>query len=365
MKGLARSFVYWPGKDADIQNTAKSCPECARQAHAPPKFSEHHWQYPKGPWERIHIDYAGPVAGSMLLIIVAAYSKWLEVKVTNTTTTASTISIMDELFSRYGVPITVVSDNGPQFTAAEFKEFLQKSGVKFHKLTAPYHPATNGQAERYVQTTKDALKAMGTTASTLHINLNKFLQLYRLAPHATTGESPSKLFLGRSIRTRFDLLRPEDVQMKVTNKQQSRFEPSFREFVLNQQIYFLSGNPRMEKWIPGVITARLGDLHYEIAYEGKRFKRHVDQIQSRNSFKCPQLIETTDAEDSSQQEAPRRIHFYENRSTFPENSSTPISARSAPVHPDSPEFRTPTGSPTPTIMRRSIRNHRPPNRYSP
>ncbi|XP_062709117.1 neuronal acetylcholine receptor subunit alpha-9-II-like [Aedes albopictus] len=79
---------------------------------------------------------------------------------------------MDELFSRYGVPVTVVSDNGPQLTAAEFKDFLQKSGVKFHNLSAPYHPATNGQAERYVQTTKDALKAMGITTSTLHLNLN-------------------------------------------------------------------------------------------------------------------------------------------------------------------------------------------------
>ncbi|XP_058828188.1 uncharacterized protein K02A2.6-like [Topomyia yanbarensis] len=110
MKGIARSFVYWPGIDTDIEKTAKSCAECARQAHAPSKFSEHHWQYPKGPWERIHIDYAGPVAGSMLLIIVDAYSKWLEVKVTNSMTTAATIGIIDELFSRYGAPVTIVSE---------------------------------------------------------------------------------------------------------------------------------------------------------------------------------------------------------------------------------------------------------------
>ncbi|XP_062541018.1 uncharacterized protein K02A2.6-like [Armigeres subalbatus] len=122
MKGLARSFVYWPGIDADIEKAVKSCSACARQAHLPPKFSDHHWQYPKGPWERIHVDYAGPVAGSMLLIIVDAYSKWLEVKVTNSTTTSATIGILDELFSRYGVPVIVVSDNGPQFAAAEFKD---------------------------------------------------------------------------------------------------------------------------------------------------------------------------------------------------------------------------------------------------
>ncbi|XP_058445441.1 uncharacterized protein K02A2.6-like [Malaya genurostris] len=279
MKGLARSFVYWPGIDADIEKVAKSCSECARHSHALPKFSEHHWLYPNGPWERIHLDYAGPVAGSMLFIVVDAYSKWLEVKITNTTTTVATIRIMDELFSSYGVPVTVVSDNGPQFAAAEFKDFLRKSGVIFHKQSAPYHPATNGQAERYVQTTKDALKAMGTTPSTLHSNLNNFLQRYRLAPHTTTGESPSMLFMGRI--------------------------------------------SHLDKWLPGVIATRLGDLHYEIDYDGKRIKRHIDQIRSRID---PQGLKTTDTlntEDLGQQSTSRRVHFYNNDGSSLNVPSTP------------------------------------------
>ncbi|XP_024891943.1 uncharacterized protein K02A2.6-like [Temnothorax curvispinosus] len=226
MKGLARSFIYWPGIDSDIERTAKSCVECARHAHAPPKFSDHHWEYPKGPWERVHIDYAGPVAGAMLLVIVDAYSKWLEVKVTNSSTTGTTIQILDELFATYGVPTTIVSDNGTQFTAAEFKCFLQKSGVTFHKLSAPYHPATNGQAERYVQTVKDALRAMSTTRNSLQTNLNEFLRQYRKAPHTTTGESPSKLFLGRNLRTRLDLVKPQDtIMVNISNAMSTKFDP--------------------------------------------------------------------------------------------------------------------------------------------
>ncbi|XP_058816836.1 uncharacterized protein K02A2.6-like [Topomyia yanbarensis] len=137
MKGLAQSFVYWPGIDSDIERTAKSCNDCARNATAPPKFNTHHWEYPSGPWERIHIDYAGPVADTMLLIIVDVYSKWFEVKITSSTTTAATVNILDELFTAYGAPITLVSDNGPQFTASEFKSFLKRSGMKYHKLSAP------------------------------------------------------------------------------------------------------------------------------------------------------------------------------------------------------------------------------------
>ncbi|XP_035890488.1 uncharacterized protein K02A2.6-like [Anopheles stephensi] len=205
MKSLARSYVYWPGIDKDIEQLAKSCHECAQTASAPPKFNKHHWEYPSNAWERVHIDYAGPVADAMLLIIVDAYSKWVEVKITHSTTTEATIKILDDIFASYGAPVTVVTDNGPQFTSEDFSNFLQRSGVKFHKRSAPYHPATNGQAERYVQTVKRALKAMHSTSATLQANLNKFLLQYRKAPHSETGEPPAKLFLGRNIRSRIDL----------------------------------------------------------------------------------------------------------------------------------------------------------------
>ncbi|XP_058128677.1 uncharacterized protein K02A2.6-like [Anopheles ziemanni] len=249
MKSLARSYVYWPGIDKDIEKLAKACHECVQTASAPPKFNKHHWEYPSNPWERVHIDYAGPVAGAMLLVIVDAYSKWLEVKVTRSTTTAATIDILDELFASYGSPLTVVTDNGTQFTAEDFTSFLQRSGVKFHKRSAPYHPATNGQAERYVQTVKRALKAMNSTSSTLQANLNEFLLQYRKVPHSETGEPPAKLFLGRNIRSRLDLLRPQTVQTRASEKQRITFDPTYRTFEPGQLVYCLSGNPRMDKWI--------------------------------------------------------------------------------------------------------------------
>ena len=99
----------------------------------------------------------------MLLIVVDAYSKWIEVKVTPTMTSSATIRILDDLFATYDVPITLVSDNGTNFTSEEFSKFLKEIGVKYHKRTAAYHPSTNGQAERNVQTVKNALKMMDTT----------------------------------------------------------------------------------------------------------------------------------------------------------------------------------------------------------
>uniref|UniRef100_A0A182PWL4 Integrase catalytic domain-containing protein n=1 Tax=Anopheles epiroticus TaxID=199890 RepID=A0A182PWL4_9DIPT len=263
-------IVKMKGIDADIELAAKSCSECAQHAMAPPKFNHHHWEYPNAPWERIHIDYAGPVAGPLQLMV----------GVTTTSTTNATIRLLDDLFASYGVPITVVSDNGPQFTSPDFMAYLKNAGVKYHKLTAPYHPATNGQAERYVQTVKKALKAMGTTRDTLQRNLNTFLLQFRKAPHIETGDPQAKLFLGRNIRTRIDLVRPHDITKRMTQKHQSTFQLSFRTFSIGQKVYFLSGNPRKDKWIIGVIIARLGDLHYNIRSEGKIRKRHVDQIRT-------------------------------------------------------------------------------------
>ncbi|XP_031349037.1 uncharacterized protein K02A2.6-like isoform X2 [Photinus pyralis] len=368
MKGIARSFVYWPGIDGEIEQVAKSCNECAKHAHVPPRFREHHWEYPKGPWERVHIDYAGPVAGMMLLILVDAYSKWVEVKVTASTTASSTITILDELFATYGAPVTIVSDNGPQFTSEEFKQFLQWSGVKYHKLSAPYHPSTNGQAERFVQSVKDALKAMGTNRDTLKSNLNEFLRQYRKAPNATTGQQPSLLFLGRVIRSRLDLVRPEDTYTRMTERNRNSFNPSFREFQPNHLVYFLSGNPRLDKWLPGRIITRLGDLHYEIDFEGKRFKRHIDQIRScqqTTSQSSNQSMTTSSSDNSSAQ---RRVHFYNKPELVPERAAELPEAQAVAIPPGSPavpqrqEFQAAT---LPQTERRSTRIRHAPRRYSP
>lgn len=256
----------------------RECHECSKYAHAPPKFRDHHWEYPKSPWESIHIDYAGPFAGMMLLVISDAYSKWLEVKVTKSMTSTATINILDEIFATYGVPVTVVSDNGTNFASKEFKSFLQTVGVKFHKFVAPYHPSSNGQAERSVQTVKNALRAMQTSSNNLQQNLNIFLKQYRKAPHSTTGQPPSQLFLGRIIRTHLDLIKPEDLYTKISKKQEQQFNPSFRTFNLLDRVYFLSFNPRMYKWVKGTIVKCMVDLYYEINYQGKLFTRHIDEI---------------------------------------------------------------------------------------
>ena len=91
----------------------------------------------------------------MYLIVVDAHSKWPEViRMSSSTSTNETIKVLLSLFARRGLPDKLVSDNGLQFTSDEFKEFMLNCGI-LHIKTAPYHPQTNGEAERFVQTLKN------------------------------------------------------------------------------------------------------------------------------------------------------------------------------------------------------------------
>ena len=76
MKGLARSRVWWPGIDADIERLCSQCVTCAQNSKDPAKSLLSVWDFPSGPSQRLHIDYAKPFYGSMWFIWIDAYSKY-------------------------------------------------------------------------------------------------------------------------------------------------------------------------------------------------------------------------------------------------------------------------------------------------
>ena len=157
------------------------------------------------------------------MVLIDSHSKWLEVFPTKSTTSQKTIEILRHVFERYGFPHQLVSDNGPQFTSGEFKIFCQQNGIR-HTLIPPYHPASNGAAERAVGILKQALlkDVLDCKDGRHHISLQHklaiFLLQYRSTPHSTTGRTPAELFLGCQLRTRFSLLKP-NLQQTVEDKQ--------------------------------------------------------------------------------------------------------------------------------------------------
>ena len=194
MKSSARSYFWWPGLDKEIENLSKSCLACQSVRHAPATAPLHPWVWPSRPWQRIHVDFAGPFLGKSFLVIVDAHSKWPEVFEMSSTTASKTIATLRHLFSAYGLPEQLVSDNGPQFLSEEFQTFMKQNGVK-HIRCAPYHPSFNGAAERFIQTFKQAMKASEKDGHSVSHRLANFLMTYRSTPHTTMNVAPCTLFL--------------------------------------------------------------------------------------------------------------------------------------------------------------------------
>ncbi|XP_062551120.1 uncharacterized protein K02A2.6-like [Armigeres subalbatus] len=215
MKSLARSYVYWPSLDTQIVDFVKACSPCALTAKSPASAVPVPWPKSIRPWQRIHVDYAGPINGDYYLLAVDSFSKWPEIIRTRQITASTTITILRNIFARLGMPETLVSDNGTQFTSSLFTQFCSTNGIE-HVTTAPFHPQSNGQAERFVDTFKRALKKLEEGKGTTDEILETFLLAYRSTPNrsAPEGLSPSEHMFGRRIRTCLELLRPPTKQQQ-------------------------------------------------------------------------------------------------------------------------------------------------------
>ena len=291
MKGLARSYVWWPNIDDAIEQYSKACETCARTAPDPATASQHHWDLPTQPWYRVHVDFAGPMYGRMWLIVVDAQSKYPEVIPLTHATANTTINALRTIFARFGLPVQLVSDNGSQFTDKTFQEFCRSNGIN-HFRVAPHHPASNGEAERFVQTFKRAMyKVLSTDEDTLNKTLNAFLLSYRRSPHASTGQSPCELLMHRPLRTRLDFLRP-DTKLKIESKREPTCQTS--KFSVGSKVWVRNFSGP-EKWKAGEVLRVLGPATYDVQVGLQLYHRHEGQMRERRML-------PTDVSDEEQQQ---------------------------------------------------------------
>jgi transposase InsO family protein len=217
----------------------------------------------------------------MFLLLIDAHSKWPEIVEMPSTTASRTVDVLHQIFAHYGIPEQIVSDNGPQFVSEEFSKFMKENAIK-HVRILPYHPASNGAAERLVQTFKQAMRATDTSGLPFQQRLNNFLFSYRSTPHSTKGDTPSKLFLGREIRSRFDLLLP-DVGHQVRSKQ--AVEKVHHDATAKTHMFDIGAAVTVKdareptKWKRGIVLQQLGPVSYLVRLEtGQVRRKHVDHV---------------------------------------------------------------------------------------
>ena len=126
---------------AALEEQVKQCVIYQNSRKMPPRAPLHPWEWSNKPWSRLHIDFVGPFMGQMLLVIIDAHSKWFEVYITNSSTSAVTVEKLRDAFSQFTLSDMIISDNGSCFTSERFKQFLLKNRIR-HARSAPYHPAS-------------------------------------------------------------------------------------------------------------------------------------------------------------------------------------------------------------------------------
>ena len=163
--------------------------------------------------------------------------------------------------------------------------FIKQNGI-LHTTSAPGHPATNGLAERYVQTFKTGMKKLANTTMNIDDRLSLFLFQYRTTPNCTTGQSPADLFLHRHVCTRLDLLKPctKETVRKRQYQQKDRHDRSAadRSFSVGDAMYLRSTVGGDPKWIPGLVVRQTGPVSYEVRERDSDtvHRHHGDQLRA-------------------------------------------------------------------------------------
>ena len=276
-KQLARKYLWWPGLDKEIEETVKLCHCCQEAAKAPPAPNHASWSWPGGRWKRLHLGFAGPYLSKMYLVIVDAYSKFVEVVQMAQATTTNTIAALRCVFSYFGLPEHLVTVNGSPFTSADFQKFLKENDIE-HTLTAPRHPATNGLAKRYVGEFQDKLNKIGDTGETVQTKLGRLFLTHRATP-TSLAKSPSELLRNRQPRIRLSAGR-----FKITEQEVKVFQHNLDnkpKFIQDQPV-FVRNFGKGAKWVPGRITETVSPRNFNVQVGDTLWKRHEQPIRPRH-----------------------------------------------------------------------------------
>lgn len=217
---LIRSKYYWPQMTSHLRDWHKACPQCQRvKVHR-------HTQPPIGEFEKckkfehIHVDLVGPLKPSngytYLCTFIDRTSRWVEaVPLRGVTAESVARAFYGEWIARYGTPLRVTTDRGPQFRSDLFLELSKLLGAQ-HIQTTAYHPQGNGLVERFHRRLKEMLMCY---SQNWYCYLPSIMMGLRAAPRDRTGVSCAEMVFGQGLRIPGEMY------------QESKTEPDTTKFV--------------------------------------------------------------------------------------------------------------------------------------
>ncbi|KAI7804246.1 hypothetical protein IRJ41_003255 [Triplophysa rosa] len=193
-KRRARTAVYWPRMNGDIDRMVSSCEICLKHQAKQQKEPMIIIQPPSEPWQEIGTDLFF-LDGKNYLLVIDYLSNYPEMALLPNTSAACVISYMNSIFARHGIPQIVCSDNGPCYSSKEFQDFAVEYDFK-HVTSSPLYPQSNGKAEKGVHIVKQLLKKAASSKGDPYLALLN----YRASP-LEHGLSPAEILMGRKLRT--------------------------------------------------------------------------------------------------------------------------------------------------------------------
>lgn len=200
------SADYWfPKMKRFVTKYVAACISCAYNKEMSGKKTGYLHPVPKTPsiFHTLHIDHLGPFVKSKrgntyILGVIDGFSKFIFIKPTRNTKSKSSIKALDDIFSNFGCPKIIISDQGSSFTSNEFKTFVESLGIK-HILNAVATPRANGQIERYNRTILNSLAAMnhGRDEKDWDLNVQKLQWSLNNTINKGIGKSPAEVVFGQ------------------------------------------------------------------------------------------------------------------------------------------------------------------------
>ena len=253
----AREAVFWPRITQDISREVASCQTCQVYAKSQPRETLQQHEIPAQPWTKLGADLF-ELQSTHYLLVADYYSRFPVIRRLSGLSTQSVINQLKSIFSEYGIPATVMSDNGPQFASEEFKEFCGQ--YKFQHITSsPRYAQSNGYIERMVQTVKMSMKKCLASGH----DFNLAMLVCRATPQSSRLPSPAEMLNNRKFRALLPLRSSQPVHqreavreqmLKQQAKQSAHHDKSARDLPplhTNQPVY-VQTDPK-SLWKPAIV----------------------------------------------------------------------------------------------------------------
>ena len=217
MKQLLRAHVWFPGIDKMVEKHVGKCLACQATTPCHTREPLQMSDLPTGPWKKNSVDFAGPFPSKdIALVFWDQYSRYPVVEFVTSTSAEAVIPQLTLVFTTYGIPEMVKTDNGPPFNGSKFAKYAQKQGFRHRKVTPGWAEA-NGDVERFMQTVKKSARVANIEGKAFKREVQRTVGNYRATPHPVTRESPDKLMFLREIRRKL----PE----RVVPQEEQRHDP--------------------------------------------------------------------------------------------------------------------------------------------